>query len=252
MGFMKTDERKNNHIPVKGPILFMYAFVFFLGGITMSSCVHRINYTMKEEIVSPDGEFIAVLFINNGNSLSSFRPQVSIIRKSESFRYKNPKAKVFVGYRAKYIDAYWKNAATLVIQHNCLDEYIFRKMETFQGIKIEYVLAAREMIQEEDMDDFEYGDYFRRLYYAEALKTEINVLLQDNRNNIEKVKQYFISKNIDFEFLEKSEFMRVDDLADINDRVCFAIYYTIKIGLLTSQYVVYIIFDETDEINNLA
>jgi hypothetical protein len=128
----------------------------------LSSCISSVDYTIRETVPSPNGEYVAIAFLDNGDSLTSYRPQVSIIRRDEKFCYTN--GKVFSGYRAKYIDIFWKNNDTLIIKHNCLDEYIFKKLEVFNGIKIEYIVATREDIAPEDI---EAGDYIRRKYYSE-------------------------------------------------------------------------------------
>jgi RHS repeat-associated protein len=97
------------------------------------------------------------------------------------------------------------------------------------------------------------GDEKMKNKNAEILKDEINALV-NNFNNIDTVKQYFLSKNIGFELWDKnkSEFTRIENLVSINDIVCFAIYYTEKKIFITSQYVVYIIFDNTGKTKNVV
>ena len=161
---MTNNEKRNNYVVLKQWIILLHYIILIISNLTISSCAHNVNYTIKKNIPSPGGEFVAVLFLHNGGATTSYSPQVAILRKNEKLQYKKSNAKVFRGYRTKYIDAYWKDERTLVIQHNCLDEYIFKQLEEFQNIKIEYIIATREMIKKEDIDDFEYGDYFRRLY----------------------------------------------------------------------------------------
>jgi hypothetical protein len=164
---MIIDERKHNKLILLRKKYLLIYFMLFFNIINLISCTSQIDFTIKKTVPSPDNEFIAVVFLHNGNSLTSYRPQVAIIGKNEKFRYKNKDTKVFVGYRTKYIDAFWKNDSTLVIKHNCLDEYIFKQIKIYNGIKIEYILATRETVNPEDVNDFETGDYFRRKYYPE-------------------------------------------------------------------------------------
>jgi hypothetical protein len=125
--------------------------------------VNTAHFTIKQTMPSPDEEYVAVAFLNNGNSLTSYRPYVVILKRNEKLRYTKNKGIVFAGYRSKYVNIFWKSERKLVIEHNCLDEYIFRRTEKYNDIYIEYIQATKESISPDDIKDFEYGDYFNRV-----------------------------------------------------------------------------------------
>jgi hypothetical protein len=117
--------------------------------------------------LSPNDKYAVVVFLGDQGTLSSYLPKVSIYGKNDKIRYGDKKAEVFVGYRAKYVDAIWKDDTTLLIKHNCLEEYIFKQLDTFADISIEYVIATRETINFNDIKDFEFGEYVKKRYYPE-------------------------------------------------------------------------------------
>jgi hypothetical protein len=137
-----------------------FLLIFF--SIFLFSCVNTSHFTIKKTVPSPDGQFFAICFLHNGDATTSYRPQVAIVRKNERFRYTN--GKVFSGYRAKYINAFWKDNSTLIILHNCLEKYIFMQLDEYNGIKIEYIVITSETADTEDITDFENYDYFRQEY----------------------------------------------------------------------------------------
>jgi hypothetical protein len=117
---------------------------------------------IRETIPSLDGKFVVVLFFKNAGATTDYSPQISILRNGESLN--NKAGNIFIGYHSKYMKAYWENNSTLIIYHNTIDEYIYKKVEVFQDITIKYIVPREEDISPEDINDFRYGERFKERY----------------------------------------------------------------------------------------
>jgi hypothetical protein len=135
----------------------MYSFLIVFV-LTFESCV-AVNH-IKETIPSLDGKYIVILFLRDAGATTDYSPQVSILKNGK--KLKNKGGNIFRGYHSKYLKAYWENNLTLVIYHNCMDEYIFEKVEVFQDITIKYIVPREEDIAPEDINDFRYGERFKK------------------------------------------------------------------------------------------
>jgi hypothetical protein len=111
--------------------------ILFMGALLLNSCFVAENIS-RETIASPDGKYVAVSFIRSVGATTSFSPQVSIIKKNR--KLPNKPGNIFIGNHSKYINIYWKDANTLVVTHDCNDEDIFKKLEVFNDINIEYLM----------------------------------------------------------------------------------------------------------------
>jgi hypothetical protein len=110
-------------------LIFVLLIIFFL-----TSCItenHVLTY-----VVSPDGKFVAVSFLRSAGATTDFSPQVSILKNNK--KLSNKSGNIFIGNHSRYINISWRDDNTLIIEHDCTDNDIFKQVEEFQNLKIEY------------------------------------------------------------------------------------------------------------------
>lgn len=92
-----------------------------------------------QNLPSPDGKYYAVSFIRSAGATTADSPQVSIIKRNMG--HYNKKGNVFIGYRSREIDVWWKNDNTLAIWYDCPDDDVFKKLSKIYEIQIEYPIS---------------------------------------------------------------------------------------------------------------
>jgi hypothetical protein len=90
------------------------AVILFL--FVLSGCSNPCLNTIKSEIKSPDGKYIATAFIRDCGATTSFSPQVHLrpTGKRDALI-----GNVFVGNRSDSIRIEWLSSTNLVIFSNC-------------------------------------------------------------------------------------------------------------------------------------
>ena len=122
--------------------IFYYIIIIFI--LFLLSCFNPCHNEIIEIILSPDNEFIAIAFIRDCGTASSYSPQVYILdnsNKNRNVNYNKITGNVFRGNVSKFINIYWKDAKTLIVEHSCTEELIIESLEYYQGIKIEYIVS---------------------------------------------------------------------------------------------------------------
>jgi hypothetical protein len=120
-------------------------FLIILSIFSFNSCISISENDVKKLIISPDEKFVAVSFIRSSGATTSYSPQVSILPKNK--KMPNKPGNVFIGDNSKYIDIYWKDDNTLLIYHNCKENNIFKRLNVFKKIKIEYIKISNEITE---------------------------------------------------------------------------------------------------------
>ena len=87
--------------------------------------------TIKSEVKSPDGNYVATAFLNDAGATSSWSPQVHLRRVGERLEHVG---NVFVGYRSPNIQIEWMSASRLVIYCDC---EVIQQVTNYHGITIE-------------------------------------------------------------------------------------------------------------------
>ena len=103
--------------------------IFALLGFT--GCGDSCSNTIKSEVASPDGKYVATAFIRDCGATTGFSPQVYLRPVGERMaRIGN----VFVGDHSDKIKIEWLSASQLVIYSDCV---VIRHDTNYHGIRIE-------------------------------------------------------------------------------------------------------------------
>jgi hypothetical protein len=114
----------------------MKYFPFFLSIFILSSCTSFSENNIKQTLVSPDGKYIAISFIRSTGATTSFSPQVSILKAGEKLM--NKPGNIFIGDHSEYINISWVDNVTLLVNHLCTKDNIFKEINVYNGITIKY------------------------------------------------------------------------------------------------------------------
>jgi len=96
----------------------------------LASCSSLCTNTVKQEIKSPDGRFVAVSFIRDCGATTDFSPQVYLRRADQKT---DETGNIFIGDHSDKITISWESSNSLIISSDC--KVISRKDE-FEGIRI--------------------------------------------------------------------------------------------------------------------
>ena len=103
--------------------------------ILFQSCDPCVN-TVREEILSPDGKYRAVIFERDCGATTGFNRQLSIVPSNK--KLKNEKGNVFI-IEGEIVSTCWKTPTTFVIIYNGNRECIFLQKETYNDVSVSYV-----------------------------------------------------------------------------------------------------------------
>jgi len=103
--------------------------IFVLAALT--GCGDLNTNTIKSELKSPDGKYVATAFIRDAGATTSWSPQVHLRQVGERMeRIGN----VFVGYRSPNIQIEWLSSSQLVVYCDC---EVVQHITNYHGIMIE-------------------------------------------------------------------------------------------------------------------
>jgi hypothetical protein len=69
--------------------------ILMLSGLLFFTSCATDNYIIKKTLTSPNEKYVAVVFLGDQGTLSSYLPKVSIYRKNEKIRYGSKNLKHF-------------------------------------------------------------------------------------------------------------------------------------------------------------
>lgn len=125
---------------IYGSIFITILISLFIVNVYLNNKINNDNVYDNEDIVkeikSPEGNNVAIAYVEDGGATTSWIPCVAIKSKKTAFTYGTDI--IFVGYRDKYIDIEWKDKDTLNVYYKCKEEDIHKKVEEVDGIKIMY------------------------------------------------------------------------------------------------------------------
>jgi hypothetical protein len=117
-----------------------YVLIIVYITFSLTGCLSFSNNDIIKKEISPNGKYIAYAFIRNGGATTSYSPQVTILKNNQDLS--NKTGNVFIGYRSKFINIYWKDNETLIIEHSCTDDLIFKSLDIYNNVKIEYIVNS--------------------------------------------------------------------------------------------------------------
>jgi hypothetical protein len=109
----------------------LFSALVNVGLFLTSGCVDPCSNTVVNEIVSPDGNFVATAFIRDCGATTDFSPQVELRPTGQKF---GKVGNVYVGNHSDNIHVIWQSNTQLVIQ---CDAFIVNRLTNYQGVLIE-------------------------------------------------------------------------------------------------------------------
>jgi hypothetical protein len=106
-------------------------FPLILMLLALTACDDPSANTIKSELTSPDGKYVATAFIHNGGATVDFSPQVSL---RPAGRRMASRGNVFIGYHSDQIRIEWLSASQLVVYCDCS---VTKHETNYHGITIE-------------------------------------------------------------------------------------------------------------------
>ena len=105
-------------------------FCVILASVVLKGCDPCAN-TIKAEVTSPDGKYIATAFIRDCGATTGFSPQIHLRPAGERME---KTGNVFIGDGSQNIQISWLSATQLVIYSDCR---IIQHLSNLHGIVIE-------------------------------------------------------------------------------------------------------------------
>ena len=115
-------------------IVFIMLFVV----LGTTACNNSSNNEMITSIPSPNGKYIAYIFIRDMGATTKESYQLSILKKGNKLG--NSSGNIFVSYGTFEVE--WKNDKELLVKNNSSEEE-FKKMVKCREIKIKYTSDSR-------------------------------------------------------------------------------------------------------------
>lgn len=113
-----------------------YLIIIFILISLLSGCSECNNEIIKKEN-SPDGNFVAVIFIRDCGATTDFSYQVSILNKDSQMN--NLKGNVFITENVEITSVKWNSIEELTITYKSNKEEIFKMENSIYGIKVNYI-----------------------------------------------------------------------------------------------------------------
>lgn len=110
-------------------IIFIMMFIT----LVTTGCNNNSNNEIIKSISSPNGKYIAYIFIRDMGATTKESYQLSILKKRNKLG--NAGGNIFVSYGAFEVE--WKNDKELLVKNNSSEEE-FKKEVKYQRIKIKY------------------------------------------------------------------------------------------------------------------
>ncbi|MHC1723738.1 MAG: DUF5412 family protein [Aminipila sp.] len=108
-------------------------FIIILTVVLVTGCSGDSNNEIIEKIQSPDGEYIAYVFIRDMGATTQKSYQLSILKKGDALG--NKKGNIFISYSNFEVE--WNNEKELLVKDtNC--EEIFKEKTKYKEIDIKY------------------------------------------------------------------------------------------------------------------
>lgn len=105
--------------------------IFSLTALFLTGCGDPCGNTVKAEIKSPDGKFVATAFIRNCGATTGYSPQVHLRPVGEPVA---EGGNIFIGDHSDEIEIEWASPTQLIIYSNC---EVIQHEKSHQGITIE-------------------------------------------------------------------------------------------------------------------
>ena len=110
----------------------MRFLVIFFALVALTGCDNPCSNTIKSEITSPDGKYVATAFIRDCGATTDFSPQVHVRPSGERLA---ETGNVFVGDHSDKVEIEWLSASHLVIYSDCV---VVRHDSNYHGVTIEH------------------------------------------------------------------------------------------------------------------
>lgn len=110
---------------------FCLLLLHFWASLALSGCADLCSNTVKSEVASSDGKYVATAFIRDCGATTGLSPQVYLRPAGERTALRG---NVFVGDHSDKIRIEWLSASHLVIYSDC---EVVRHDTNYQGITIE-------------------------------------------------------------------------------------------------------------------
>ncbi len=119
------------------PVLLFVSITLFLSGCAFllhSSCEN----TVKSEIRSPDGKYVATLFERNCGATTDFSTIVNL--RESSVKFKGDDLGIFIVKGVHALDLVWNGNTKLRLEcHDCPADDIFKQERSWRDIEISLV-----------------------------------------------------------------------------------------------------------------